>query len=264
MPSRYETLSLRLDARGVAYVELDRPDKRNALSAQCIHELTDVALGCGASADTRAMVLSGAGKLFCAGADLNWMMDQIQGDRASRMAEARKIADMLHALNTMPTPLIVRVHGAALAGGFGLTCVADVAVAEEDAVFALTETRLGLIPATISPYVLARLGEGNARRVFMSARRFGAEEAMHLGAIAKVVSVADLDDAIEAEVSPYLSVAPGAVGLAKALARRLGPRIDDDVIDMSIEHLADCWESEEAAEGVASFLEKRPARWVAG
>ena len=258
----YETLDIRLDDRGVAHVTLNVPDKRNALSAQMIADLTDMAQTLGSETTTRAVVLSGAGKVFCAGGDLNWMKAQIEADRTTRMAEARKLAMMLNALNEMPSPLIGRIHGGAFGGGVGMACVCDIAIADEATKFGLTETRLGLIPATIGPYVLARMGEGNARRVFMSARLFPATEAAELGVIARAVPEADLDDAVEAEVSPYLSVAPEAVGAAKALTRALGPRIDEELIDDTIRRLADTWEGEEAAHGIAAFLTKTSARWT--
>jgi len=258
----YQTLDIRTDARGVAYVTLNLPDKRNALSAQMIADLTDMAATLGAAPETRAIVLSGAGKVFCAGGDLGWMKAQIKADRPTRMREARKLAEMLQALNTMPTPLIGRVHGGSFGGGVGMACVCDVAIADEDTKFGLTETRLGIIPATIGPYVVARMGEGNARRVFMSARKFGAQEAASLGIVARTVPSGDLDAAIEAEVAPYLSVAPGAVGAAKALVRALGPRIDDDVIDETIRELADIWEGAEAMQGIDAFLTKTPAPWA--
>ncbi|MEM0924297.1 MAG: crotonase/enoyl-CoA hydratase family protein [Pseudomonadota bacterium] len=258
----YKTLDLRIDDRGVAYVNLNLPAKRNALSALMIDELTDLAHGTGAARETRAMVLAGAGKVFCAGGDLAWMQAQIAADRAGRIVEATKLAEMLRALNEMPTPLIGRAHGGAFGGGVGLLSVCDLAVAAEDTRFGLTETRLGLIPATIGPYVIARMGEGLARRVFMSSRLFDAAEAMTLGLIARAVPEADLGAAVEAEIAPYLSTAPGAVGAAKALARRLGPRIDDAVIAETIARLADTWETEEAAQGIAAFLERRPAPWA--
>ena len=258
----YDTLDIRMDGRGVAYVALNVPDKRNALSAQMIAELTEMAQTLGAETTTRAVVLSGAGKVFCAGGDLNWMKAQIEADRATRMAEARKLAEMLNALNEMPSPLIGRIHGGAFGGGVGMACVCDVAIAEAGTKFGLTETRLGLIPATIGPYVLARMGEGNARRVFMSARLLEADEAAELGIVARAVGPDALDAAVEAEVVPYLSVAPEAVGAAKALARALGPRIDAEVIDDTIRRLADTWEGEEAAHGIDAFLNKKPARWT--
>lgn len=257
----YDTLAITRDDRGVAHVMLNLPEKRNALSGQMIVDLTDMARTLGQEEQTRAIVLSGAGKVFCAGGDLDWMKAQIEADRETRMAEATKLARMLKALNEMPTPLIGRIHGGAFGGGVGMACVCDVAIAEAGTKFGLTETKLGLIPATIGPYVLARMGEGNARRVFMSSRLFGADEAARLGIVARVVEDADLDAAVEAEVAPYLSVAPRAVGAAKALARSLGPRIDDAVIEDTIRRLADTWEGEEARHGIEAFLTKTPARW---
>ncbi len=258
----YETLTVETTEDGVVHLTLNRPEKKNALSAQMIAELTDFAQTTGASDETRAVVLSGAGGLFCSGGDLGWMKAQIEADRETRMTEARKLAMMLDALNTMPSPLICKIEGGAFGGGVGLACVADVAIAAEGTKFGLTESRLGLIPATIGPYVIARLGEGMARRIFMSSRVFGAEEAKELGIVAKVVPDGDLAAAIEAEVKPYLCVAPKAVASAKALARALGPRIDAEVIDDTIRRLADTWEGEEAAEGIEAFLNKRPARWA--
>lgn len=259
----YESLHIRSDPRGVAYVSLNLPDKRNMLSERMIAELTEMAARLGADPETRVIVLSGAGKMFCAGGDLGWMQAQIEADRAMRMREARKLAEMLQALNTLPKPLIGRLHGGVFGGGVGLACVCDVAIAEEATSFGLTETRLGLIPATIGPYVLARMGEGRARRVFMSARVFAAREAVALGLVARAVAAEDLDAAIEAEVAPYLLAAPAAVAAAKALARALGPRIDAAVIDDSIARLADAWEGDAARQGIAAFFAKVPPPWVA-
>lgn len=257
----FETLEVTLDARGVAQVALNLPDKRNALSARMIEDLTEVATTLG-QGGARVIVLSGQGKVFCAGGDLGWMQAQIAADRATRMAAARKLAEMLRALNEMPVPLIGRLHSAAFGGGVGLACVCDVAVAEAGTQFGLTETRLGLLPATIAPYVIARIGEGMARRVFMSARVFSATEAERLGLVARVVPEAELDAAIEAEIEPYLMAAPAAVGRAKALARALGPQIDATVIEDTIRRLADTWETDEAAEGIAAFLAKRAPVWT--
>lgn len=256
---RYETLDVDLDARGVAQLRLNLPDKRNSMSGQMIADLAHAASALGASDGVRAVVLSGAGKVFCAGGDLNWMKAQIAADRAGRIEEATKLAMMLKALNEMPKPLIGRIHGGAFGGGVGMACVCDVAVAEAGTKFGLTETRLGLIPATIGPYVVARMGEGKARRVFMSSRVFGADEARDLGIVAKVAD--NLDAAVEDEVAPYLSVAPDAVASAKALARALGPRIDEAVIRETIERLADTWEGEEASHGIEAFLGKTAPRW---
>lgn len=263
MTETYTSLDVSIDTDGIAHVALNRPDKRNAMSAAMIEDLTRVAETLGADRETRAIVLSGNGDVFCAGGDLDWMKAQIGADRETRIREARKLAQMLKALNEMPTPLVGRIHGGAFGGGVGLACVCDVAIASETAKFGLTETRLGLIPATIGPYVLARVGEGMARRIFMSARLFGAAEAERLGIIARSVAPEKLDSVVRDEVRPYLSAAPGAVGAAKALARSLGAPIDAAVMDDTIARLADTWEDPEALAGIEAFFEKRPAPWVA-
>jgi methylglutaconyl-CoA hydratase len=257
----WQTLTLRHDDRGVLYVALNMPERRNVLSGAMIAELTELARGPGRDHPTRAIVLSGTGSIFCAGGDLAWMRTQIGADRDQRLREARKLAEMLHALNTLPVPLIGRLHGGAFGGGAGLACVCDVAIAARGTSFAFSETRLGIIPATIGPYVLARLGEGAARRVFMSARIFDADEAERLGLVARSVDPADLDAAVEAEVAPYLAASPRAVAEAKRLARALGPRIDSEVIEDSIRRLADIWETDEARQGVQAFLDKRTPPW---
>ncbi|MDW4548190.1 crotonase/enoyl-CoA hydratase family protein [Defluviimonas sp. D31] len=257
----YETISLNCDDRGVARLTLDRPEKHNALSATMIAELTEAAGRLGRDPAVRVVVLTGAGETFCAGGDLGWMREQIAADGATRAREATRLAMMLNALNTCPKPVIGRIQGNALGGGVGMAAVCDVAVGAAQARFGLTETKLGLIPATIGPYVLARMGEAMARRVFMSARLFGAEDAVTLGLLARAVDAEDLDGAVEAEVAPYLACAPGAVAEAKALARRLGPRIDEEVIAGTIEALVRRWESAEAAEGIAAFFDKRAPSW---
>ena len=259
----FQTLDVTVDARNVCHLRLNTPEKRNVLSAQMIAELTQAAAVIGSDDTVRAVILSGEGKLFCAGGDLNWMKAQQTADRAQRMTEARKLADMLRALNAMPKPLIGKIHGGAFGGGVGLACVCDVAIAEASASFAFSETRLGIIPATIGPYVIARMGEGKARGVFMSGRVFQAGEAVDLGIVARSVgTVGELDEAVEAEVKPYLSAAPRAVGRAKRLALSLGSAIDDAAIEASIEALADAWEDEEAMHGISAFLSKQPPRWA--
>ncbi len=258
----YEAISIERDARGVATLWLDREDKHNAMSGQMIAELADAAQVLGQDPDLRALVLAAKGKTFCAGGDLGWMRDQFEADTETRRREARKLAEMLQALNTLPKPLIGRVHGNAFGGGVGLMSVCDVVVAADHVAMALTETRLGLIPATIGPYVVTRMGEAKARQVFMSGRRFDATEAMALNLVARAVPVAELDDAVEAEVAPYLSCAPEAVAQAKALTRWLGPVIDDAVIDHTIDALVDCWGGEEAQHGIGAFFAKEKPRWA--
>lgn len=258
----FETIGVVTDARGVATLTLDRSEKHNAMSAVMLAELTQAAADLAADDAVRVVVLTGAGKSFCAGGDLDWMRAQRDMDAATRSREAGKLATMLGALNRLPKPLIGRVQGNAFGGGVGMACVCDVTVGVETAKFGLTETKLGIIPATIGPYVLARMGEGRARRVFMSGRIFGADEAVDLGILARSVPAEDLDAAVESEVVPYLSCAPGAVAAAKQLARDLGPRIDDEVVAHTIAALSARWETEEAAEGIGAFFDKRKAAWM--
>jgi methylglutaconyl-CoA hydratase len=258
----FETITLKTDARGVATLTLDRPEKHNAMNAAMIAE---IAAACGriaADGAVRVLVLTGNGeRSFCAGADLNWMREQMTADRETRMHQARGLADMLGALNTLPKPVIGKIGGNAFGGGIGLMSVCDVALSVEGAKFGLTETRLGLIPATIGPYVIARMGEARARRVFMSSRLFEAAEAKELGLLARAVIPEALDAAVEREIAPYLAASPAAVAASKALARRLGPVIDDAVIDDTVQRLADTWETADAREGIAAFFEKRKANW---
>lgn len=259
----YETISLERDARGVATLSLNRPDKHNAMSGRMIDELTVAAQALGQDPEVRVVILTGKGKSFCAGGDLGWMQDQMRADRDTRFAEARKLAMMLNAFNVLPKPLIGALQGNAFGGGVGLASVCDVAIGVDHIKMGLTEVRLGLIPATIGPYVLARMGEAMARRVFFSARLFDGAEAVSLGLLARVVPAAELHSAVEAEIVPYLSAAPGAVASAKALTRSLGPVIDDAMIDASISALVERWETDEAKAGIEAFFAKVPAPWIA-
>jgi methylglutaconyl-CoA hydratase len=259
----YATIRITLAENGIATLTLARPEKHNALNAEMISDLTHAAGELGSSGRVRVVVLEGEGDSFCAGGDLDWMKAQFEASREERMREARRLANMLRAINDLPKPVIAAVNGAAFGGGVGMICVADNAIAASTVKLGLTETRLGLIPATIGPYVAARLSEGSTRRVFMSARIFGAEEALNLGLVGRVAPPDELAAAVEAEARAYLAVAPGAVAAAKALARRLTSRIDDAVIEETIRRLADTWETPEAKEGIRAFLEKRKPSWNA-
>lgn len=258
----YETLKLEVDARGVATLTLNRVEKHNAMSAQMLAELTAAANRLATDDAVRVVILTGAGKTFCAGGDLAWMQDQMAADAATRFVEARKLAEMLQALNTLPKPLIGALQGNAFGGGVGMASVCDIAIGVDSLKMGLTETRLGIIPATIGPYVISRMGEARARRVFMSGRIFGAQEACELGLLARVVPADRLADAVEAEVVPYLSCAPGAVAAAKQLTRDLGTPINDAVIDHTIRALVDRWETQEANDGIQAFFDKRKPAWM--
>ena len=260
----YETILIERDPRGVATLTLNRAEKHNALNARMIAELTAAAAELAADTAIRAVILTGAGASFCAGGDLTWMREQQTASRAGRIAEATKLALMLKALNELPKPLIGRVQGQAFGGGMGMMSVCDATIAATGPKFGFTEARLGLIPATISPYVVARMGLAHAREVFASARLFDAHEAVRLGLATRAVALGDLDAAVEAEIAPYLTAAPGAVAASKALLFRLAWPIDAATIEMTASALADQWETDEAAEGIAAFFEKRRAFWVQG
>ena len=254
----FETLLFNQDKRGVVSLTLNRPEKRNALSAKMIEELTGFTSKL--TPDTRAVVIQGAGKLFCAGGDLDWMNNQIKADRLTRISEARKLAMMLKALNEIPVPLIGKLHGAAYGGGVGLACVCDFVISSSNVKFGFTETRLGLIPSTNGPYVVGKMGEAKAREVFMSGQTFNEVEAKKLNIVSEISE--NLDQSVESHLNPYLQTAPKAVGEAKALLRSLGPRIDEQVIEGTIERLADIWEGEEASHGIDAFLNKTKPRWI--
>lgn len=257
-----ETLRITVDDRGVARMTLSRPEKHNALSGEMIDALASAAHRLGSDVAVRAIVLTGEGESFCAGGDLNWMRAQFDADRAGRVREARRLALMLKALNEMPKPLIGRIHGNAFGGGVGLISICDLTIAASTARFGLTEVRLGLIPATISPYVIARIGEGAARPLFLSGKIIDAWQAHAVGLVSRVLPAEALDEAIEAEIRHILAAAPGAVARAKALARSLGAPITEDVIERVVQQLADVWETEEAREGVVAFFERRKPAWI--
>lgn len=257
----YETLRIETDARGVATMTLARPEKHNAMNPAMIDDLAQAAADLAADDGIRVVVLTGEGQSFCAGGDLAWMKTQFTETREARMAGARKLANALYALNTLPKPLIGRINGQAFGGGMGLISVCDIAIAARGAKFGLTEVRLGLIPATISPYVLTRMGEAMARRVFFSARLFDADEAVTLGLAARAVDPAELDAAVETEVKPYLGAAPGAVARSKRLTRMMGAPITPEIIETTAAALADAWEDPESHEGIAAFFEKRAPSW---
>lgn len=254
------SIDVGVDGRGVATLRLARPDKHNAMDPAMIAELTLAAGRLGADDRVRAVVLTGEGRSFCAGGDLGWMRAQFDASRAGRIEGAMALARMLKALNELPKPLIGCVNGQAYGGGLGLIAVCDVAVGVETATFAFTETRLGIIPATIGPYVLARMGEGRARRVFISGRVFGAQEAVRLGLLAASVAPAALHAAMAEEVEPYLAAAPEAVAAAKALARSLGAVIDEARMRETATLLADAWERPEARARIEAFLKARGGR----
>lgn len=260
----YETIRLETDPRGVATVTLTRADKHNAMNARMIRELTDAASALGGDGAVRAVILAAEGKSFCAGGDLGWMREQADKDRAGKMEEAGALAGMLGAWNALPKPVIARVQGPAYGGGLGLMAVSDIVIAADTAKFALTETRLGLIPATIGPFVVSKLGPAFARQVFFNGKPFGPDFALRAGLLARIASAEDLDGAVEEEAAAFLDCAPGAVADAKALARKLAGPDPADFADMTANALADRWETEEAQAGIAAFFARETPPWRKG
>jgi methylglutaconyl-CoA hydratase len=258
----YETLLVERDERGVARLTLNRPDVHNALSTRMLEELPDAAATLDGDKAVRVVVLTGAGASFCAGGDLRWMQEARELDRAGRLRESGKIAAILQALDNLSKPLVGRINGQAYAGGLGLIAACDIVVAARSARFAVTEVRLGLIPANIGPYLFRRMGEAKAREVFFNAKAFDAEAALRLGLVSQVVDDGALDSAVECEVELFLKCGPRAIAATKALIRHIARHGPFESAEYGIERLADAWENEESKEGIAAFFEKRKPNWT--
>lgn len=258
----YETLAVSLRG-GVAVVALNRPDLHNAFNETLIAEFTEVLNVLDVDDAVRAVVLAGNGKSFCAGADLNWMKKMAGYGPAENLADAQALALMLRTLNGLSKPTVARVQGAAFGGGVGLTACCDIAIAAIEATFSLSESRLGLIPATISPYVIEAIGARKARRYFLTGERFDAAEAFRIGLVHDIVPIADLDERVNEILGALMLAGPRAQLECKALIRGVAHRpIDAEVIAGTAEHIAAVRSSPEGKEGVAAFLEKRSATWV--
>jgi methylglutaconyl-CoA hydratase len=257
MTKPYETIRLDTDRRGIARLVLNRPEKHNALNAAMIGELTDAATHLAGRPDVRAVVMSASGKSFCAGADLAWMREQFDAERGARLAEAARLALMLQLLDELPKLLIAVIEGPVFGGGVGLASVCDIVLAAPEAKFALTETRLGLIPATIAPFLLRRIGLANARRFALNANPFGADEARVIGLVSEIHEPGGLNAAADRQLGLALACAPGAIADAKRLLRRVAIGAASQL--ETVEALAGRWESAEARHGVeAFFLHRRP------
>ena len=258
----FETLDV--DVRNnVGLVALNRPELHNAFNETLIAELTEILQALDADASVRAVVLTGHGKSFCAGADLNWMKKMAGYGAAENLADAQALALMLRTLNGLSKPTVACVRGAAFGGGVGLVACCDIAVAAHDAIFSLSEAKLGLIPATISPYVIEAIGARQARRYFLTAERFAAAEAFRIGLVHDIVPGPELDGRINELLGDLLVAGPAAQLECKALIRGVAHRpIDADVIAGTAEHIAAVRSSPEGKEGVAAFLGKRPPKWV--
>jgi methylglutaconyl-CoA hydratase len=259
--AKYETLQIEM-GHGVAIIWMNRPEVRNAFNEAMIAELTGVFRGLDADAGVRAVVLAGRGPAFCAGADLNWMKKMAGFSFEENRSDALRLAEMLDALATLSKPVIARVHGPAFAGGVGLLAACDIAVAAQDAEFCLSETKLGLIPAVVSPYVLAAMGERAAHRYFLTAERFAAAEAYRIGLVQELVLPGELDAKINEILGHLIEASPQAVSAGKALIRAVAGRpIDAALVGDTATRIAKARASVEGKEGVRSFLEKRKPAW---
>ena len=258
----YTTIEIRTD-HGVAVLWLNRPEVRNAFNETMIADLDAAFAELGADPAVRAVVIAGRGKVFCAGADLNWMKRMGEMDFEANRKDAVAFGAMLNRLYSLKKPTIARVHGAAFAGGMGLAAACDIAVASTETEFAVSEVRLGLTPATISPYVIAAMGERTARRYFLTAERFSAAEAYRIGFIQEIAQPDELDATVNAILGELVQGAPGAHAVTKdlihAVAKR--PLAPDLLADMAV-RIATARASEEGKEGVRSFLEKRAPGWL--
>ncbi len=258
------TVVTRIDARGVATISMNNPDKHNAFDDSIIAELSSAFERVGSDNSVRVVILASEGKSFSAGADLNWMKRMASYTREENFRDSQALAEMLRRLNFMPKPTIARVQGAAFGGAVGLVSCCDMAIGAPRASFCLSEVKIGLMPATISPYVVAAIGQRASRRYFTTAERFSAETACQLGLLSQVVDADDLDATVDALVVQLLSNSPAAVKEAKRLVFDVADRvIDESLIKDTCQRIADIRVSAEGQEGLGAFLEKRQPAWVA-
>ena len=245
----------------VEYLTLNRPDVRNAFNEHVIQELTAWAEAVTADEAVRAAVLAGRGAAFCAGADLAWMARMASYTHADNVRDATAMAKMYSAIDHLPIPLIGRIHGVALGGGAGLAAVCDIVVADERTVFGFTEVKVGILPAIVSPYVLAKIGASAARELFLTGMRFDAARAREIGLVHAVVPVDQMDRRVADYVQEILSAAPGAIAAAKALLKEIAGRPVQDTIGLTADTIAARRASAEGQEGMRAFLGQRKATW---
>ncbi len=259
------TSAIRVSLQGhVATVTLARPEVRNAFNDEVIAELSQAFVQLGEAAEVRAIVLAAEGSAFCAGADLNWMRRMADYTREENLADAAKLAFMLRVIYECPKPTVARVQGDVYAGGMGLVAACDMAVSVDTAHYCLSEVKLGLIPATISPYVIRAMGPRAAHRWFLTAERFGAAEAHRIGFVHEVVAADRLDAQVSEWVAALASASPNAVRECKKLVQDVAEHdITRLLIDRTVEGIADIRASAEGREGVQSFLQKKKPAWMA-
>jgi len=249
-------------SEGIAHVTLARPEARNAFDAETIERLHDVFARITAADDVRAVVLAGEGKVFCGGADIKWMRESLELSFDANVADAERMSDMFRTIDNCPKPVIGQIHGAALGGGAGLAAVCDIAIAADDTVFGFTEVKLGIIPAVISPFVLAKIGASHARALFLTGERFDARQAKHIGLVHEVVPAVELGAAVEHCLEELFTAGPAAVRAAKLLIRRVSDNDYDDSRAITARAIAQQRIGTEGQEGLRAFLERRQASFV--
>jgi methylglutaconyl-CoA hydratase len=248
----------------VEYVTLNRPEVRNACNEEVIAELTAWAERAHEDRELRAVVLAGAGKTFCAGADVEWMAKTITYTEEENLRDATAMSRMFAALDRLPVPVIGRVQGAALGGGAGLAAVCDIVIADDQAIFGFTEVKLGILPAVISPFALAKIGRSAARELFLTGARFTAARAREIGLVHAVVPAAELDTVVAAYIREILTAAPEAIAAAKTLISQVSERPLDEAMPITAQAIASRRVSRQGQEGLRAFLEKRSPSWSDG
>jgi len=257
----YKTILINLEPP-VARIILNRPEVHNAFNAVMIRELTSALEEIKNRAGIRVLVLTGQGKSFCAGADLNWMREIINYSFEENLRESRELADLIYQLNELSLPTIARINGATIGGGNGFHAACDIAIASEEAIFSLSEVKIGLIPAVISPYVIRRIGESRARQYFLTGERISAKRAEEIGLIHRVVPALSLDEAVEETIKMLLSSGPQAIRRSKEIIQRV-PRMSlEEAREYTARIIAELRVSPEGQEGMAAFLEKRKPEWA--
>jgi methylglutaconyl-CoA hydratase len=254
-----ETVTLSADSRGISRITIARPERKNAFDAVLIAGLT-AAVG-RVDRSSRAVVLQSEGDAFCAGADVGWMRGMADYSLDENIADSTALARMFRALYDLEMPLVARVQGVAIGGGAGLVAVADIAVASTEGSFAFTETRLGILPAVVAPYVVRKIGPACATALFVTGSRIDAKRAHDIGLVERLVEPSDLDAAVGSVLDAIVSGGPKAVNAAKRLVREVEGRQIDEVIDLTVKRIAEIRVSHEGQEGLRAFLERRDPRW---
>ena len=257
----FKTIILTIDKANIAKLILNRPKVHNAINLEMIREIRKVVADLNGNQDVRALILTGEGESFCAGVDLKWLQKISKQNRYERVAEATELSEMLFELDRINKPLIGRINGKSFGGAIGLIACCDIVVAVEEAEFALTEVLLGLLPATISLFVLRRIGASNARRIMLNAHRFSAKEAMEFNLISKVVPMKKLDNFVEKEINDLLRCSPEAVASTKKLIAEVLDKDPEDMRIHTVEKLVNAWYSDSLKEGIEAFFSKRKPLW---